>query len=806
MTRDLPAGTVTFLFTDVEGSTRLLHALGAEAYADALAAHRSALRDAFARHGGVEVDTQGDAFFVAFPTAPAALAAALEGRDALSEGPIRVRMGLHTGTPHLGAEGYIGPDVHKGARIAAAGHGGQILVSAATAALLDADLRDLGNHRLKDLDAPERLFQADPDQHPPLKSLHRANLPAPTTAFIGRSSELKGAVGRLSGGTRLLTLTGPGGSGKTRLAIEAARELVGDAPDGVFWIGLAELTDAELALAEVARTIGAPDDLPEHIGDRRLVLVLDNLEQVLDIGPRLAVLLEACPNLRILATSRERLRVRGEEEFQVPPLPGTDAERLFEERAGVGGPEVAELCRRLDNLPLAVELAAARARVLSPQQILARLEKRLDLFRGGRDADARQQTLRGAIEWSHDLLDAGERELFARLGVFRGGWNFEAAEAVADAEIDTLASLVDKSLVTRTEERFGMLETLRVFAEERLAALPDEAAVRARHLDHFIGLAETWYDARFASEPTLLRLVDADTDNVRAAFEWALEHRPDDAVRLAGAVAPLWSLGGRTSEAKARLSRAMERSPGVDRSHVRALTELAEFDDDVEGLQDAVGLWRRLGDADGEADALESLGWAFDAIGDYAAAQSAYEQSLAIRERIGSPELHGLSSRAGLCHVFVARARTTEAAATASELLALARSQDAVLMEELALHFLADCSLVDGDFAEAEIRYRAALACAHDAGLVRRETDEVIGVAMALAGSGEHARAVRLAAAAHAKQAEIAQGTDAWWRRMQDELLGPARGALSDDERMAAERQGTATGFDRIVAELLAGA
>jgi predicted ATPase len=805
MGSQLPSGTVTFLFTDVEGSTKLLHALGAEEYAEALAEHRRILREAFARHGGVEVDTQGDAFFVAFPTAPGALAAGTEATEALSAGPIQVRMGLHTGTPHLTDEGYVGADVHRAARIAAAGHGGQLLVSAATAALVDsAALRDLGLHRLKDVTAAERIYQADPDEHPPLKTISNTNLPRPVSSFVGREREVADLVTRFRSGSRLVTLSGPGGSGKSRLAIEVAGELVADHTDGVFWVALTELTDPELALAEIARVVGAKGELADHIGDRHMLLVLDNLEQVIGIGPLLKALLETCPNLRLLVTSRELLQVRGEEEYSVRPLPDADAATLFAERAGMTDPLVPELCRRLDNLPLAVELAAARARVLSPQQILERLGHRLDLFRGGRDAEARQQTLRAAVEWSHDLLDDDERRLFARLAVFRGGWTLEAAERVTGAELETLGSLIEKSLVIRHGERFGMLETLRAFAEERFAEASDQDAARERHVEHFVELAEGWYAERFASESRLLPLIDADVDNLRAAFDWALEHRGPDAVRLIGAVAPLWRLAGRGTEARQRLEVALAGYNVADEARARALMHRAEFDDDIPALEEALAMWRSLRDAEGEAVALETIGWAHDALGDYGAATTGYEESLSVRARSGSPELRGLSARAGLCHAFVARGDTSAGAAEAAELLTLARSHDAVLMEELALHFLADCPLVDGDWRDAERRYRAALAYAREAGLVGRGTDEVLGIAMALAGAGESAQALRLAAAAHAKQAEIGKGTDAWWRGMQDRLLGGARAAVTDAEREAAERGGAAAGFERTVDELLA--
>src|SRR5690242_17098728 len=314
--RELPSGTVTFLFTDIEGSTRLLHELGQERYAETLAEHRDMLRGAFSRHGGVEVDTQGDAFFVAFPTAPGALAAAQEAQESLT---IPVRMGLHSGTPLLTEEGYVGPDVHRAARIAAAGHGRQILVSSSTAPLVDADLRDLGPHRLKDLSAPERIYQLGDGDFPPLKSLHQTNLPIPATAFLGRERELTDVVDLLDG-ARLLTLTGPGGTGKTRLALQAAGLAAEAYPDGVWWVPLAPLRDPQLVLSTAAQALGAKNGVADHIGDKAMLLLLDNFEQVVEAAPSVSELLGSCPKLRLLVTSREPLHVSGEQEYAVAPL------------------------------------------------------------------------------------------------------------------------------------------------------------------------------------------------------------------------------------------------------------------------------------------------------------------------------------------------------------------------------------------------------------------------------------------------------------------------------------------------------
>ena len=459
--RDLPSGTVTFLLTDIEGSTSLLHELG-DGYAAALAEHRGVLRAAFTAHDGVEVDTQGDAFFAAFARASDAVSAAVAIQHELAPGPIRVRVGLHTGEPLLTDEGYVGLDLHRGARVCAAGHGGQVLLSQPTRDLVDVDARDLGEHRLKDLLEPQRLYQLGAEEFPPLKTLDWTNLPVQATPLVGRERELTEAVALLRE-KRLLTLVGPPGAGKTRLALQLAAE-VADEFEHVWWVGLQEIRDPELVEPTIAQTIGARSDLAGFLRNRRALLLLDNVEQVLGFAPRLAELVGGSSNLKLLATSREPLHLTLEQQYPVPPLPEDDAMALFSERARAVRPgfaangAVADICRRLDGLPLAIELAAARVKVLPPDALLARLEQRLPLLTGGaRDVPERQQTLRATIAWSYDLLDLHEQELMARLSVFAGGWTLEAAEAVCDCELETLASLVDKSLVRERDGRFSLL-------------------------------------------------------------------------------------------------------------------------------------------------------------------------------------------------------------------------------------------------------------------------------------------------------------------------------------------------------------
>ena len=808
MRNDLPGGTVTFLFTDVEGSTRLLHELGAEYYAGALAEHRRLIRTACSAEGGVEVDTQGDAFFFAFPTAPGAVAAAGALTERLASGPIRVRVGLHTGAPLLTEEGYVGADVHRAARIAAAGHGGQVLVSASTAPLVEVQLQDLGEHRLKDIADAVPIYQLGDSHFPPLKTISNTNLPSPASSFVGREREVAEALALLRDGARLLTLTGPGGSGKTRLAIEAAAELVPEYKAGVFWVGLAALRDPALVSATVAQTLGAKDGLAEHIGERELLLLLDNFEQVVDAAPALPSLLSSCPNLRLLVTSRELLRVQGEIEYPVPPLAEPEAVELFRNRSRLPSDEtILELCRRLDSLPLAVELAAARTSVLSPGQILERLAERLDLLKGGRDAEARQQTLRATIEWSHDLLPADEQRHFARLAVFRGGCTLEAVEEVCDADLDTLQGLVDKSLLRHTDKRFWMLETVRDYAAERLAGGGESELIRDRHLNHFLELADRAYEEQTRASDWF-PVLDAEHDNIRAALDWASTSCVEAEAQLTSAIAVYWQLQGHTHEAHERLIAALTRHRQRDRTRARLLTSLAEIDgiDQEEALaynEEALALWRELRDASGEAEALESLGWIHDTFGNYDAARLAHEQSLAVRREHGMPEIDGWGAMAGLCHLFVSSGETTSAESMALELQELGARHEARRAEQLALHFLADCPLVAGDYHEAERRYLRALEHARASRLPRRCVDEVLGVAMSLSGQGDAARAVRLSASAYVEGEVLGQSHDHWWTTMQEWFIGGARAQLNPAERDAAEQAGRDTDFEAVMNEVL---
>jgi len=582
----LPTGTVTFLFTDVEGSTRLLGELGPDAYAAELGRHREVVRSALVSHGGVEVDTQGDAFFCAFASARSAVACAAHISDALALGPIRLRMGLHTGEALVADRHYVGMDVHRAARIGACGHGGQVLVSPTTFALLEEGefaLRDLGEHRLKDLSAPVRLHQLGEQQFPPLKTLFRTNLPVPATPFLGRGEELRDLAARASEpGVRVLTLTGPGGTGKTRLALQLAAELSGAYPEGVWWVPLASLRDGALVASALANALEVEEEpgrsLTDSIGaalaSRRALVLLDNCEHLVDaVAGVVSAVASACPDVLLLATSREALAVGGEQVFPVEPLVDDDAVDLFLARARSSGASlghsewgvVAELCGRLDNLPLAVELAAARAAALPPAALLERLSSSLDVLKGPRDVEERQRTLRATIAWSHGLLEEQEQRVFRRLGVFVGGASLSAIEAVCEADLEDVLSLVAKSLVRqlpleRVEPRYWMLETIREFASEELEASGDADALRDRHLAWYVASVPEPRSEELASPGgEHLAGIELDLANLRAAFAWSVE-RADRASASFALAAALWQrhlTRGRYAEAEDIALRAL---------------------------------------------------------------------------------------------------------------------------------------------------------------------------------------------------------------------------------------------------------
>jgi predicted ATPase/class 3 adenylate cyclase len=711
----LPTGTITLLFTDIEGSTNLLHQLG-DQYANVLAQQRDLLREAFEKWNGRVVDTQGDAFFVAFSSAMDAVNAAVASQRALSshqwpeQTTVRVRMALHTGELKLTATGFVGIDVHRAARLCAAAYGGQTIISQTTRDLVeselpeDVSLRDLGEHRLKDLQRL-RIYQLVipglPADFPPLQTLdaHPNNLPLQLTSFIGREREIR-EVKQMLLSTRLLTLTGPGGSGKTRLALQVAAESIEQFRDGVFFVALAPITEPGLVASTIAQALGVAesggrsvlDSLKDYLRAKHLLLFLDNFEQVISATPHLVEMLAACSHLTILVTSREGLRVRGEQEYPVSPLALPDltelppveslrqfaAVELFIQRAQAikpdfdltneTAPDVAAICYRLDGVPLAIELAAARIKLLPPRAMLKRLEHQLEFLTGGaRDLPARQQTLRNAIAWSYDLLDENGQRFFRRLSVFVGGCTLDAAEAVAkdkgegergaeqgqDSVLDQLSSLLDKSLLREVEgangePRFVMLEMLREFGGEQLAGSGEQETIRRRHAGFFLALAEASLESM--EQVQGMNRLEQEHDNLRAALEWSkrAEGAGELCLRLAGTLGLFWEVRGYFSEGRERLSAvlAMELAQGRTAARAKLLARAAELafrQSDYSATQalagESLAICREIGDKRGVASALIKLGNAATESGDYATAPGYLEDALTIWRELG--DKHG---------------------------------------------------------------------------------------------------------------------------------------------------------------------
>ena len=782
--RILPSGTVTLLFTDIEGSTRLLHELG-ERYADVLAEHRRLLREAFSRHGGIEVDTQGDAFFVAFARATDAVDAARDAQQALAGGPVRVRIGIHTGEPVVTEEGYVGTDVHRAARIMGAGHGGQILVSETTRQLLDTktELRELGDHRLKDLTAPQRLYQVGGEDFPPLQTLYRTNLPIQPTPLVGRERELHEA-GALIGSHRLLTLTGPGGSGKTRLALQIAAEAVEQFPDGVFWVPLQALRDPALVERAIAASVGSDDGLIEHVTNKRLLVLLDNFEQVIEAAPVVSSLLVGTPNAKFLVTSREPLLVDSEQRYPVDPLPEDDAAILFVERARAVAPgflpaaAVQDICRRLDGLPLAIELAAARVALLDPQELLLRLDRRLPLLASrSRDAPARQRTLRATIEWSYELLEPAEQEHFRNLAVFRGSFSLEAAEGICDADLDGLESLVVKNLVRRWESgRLGMLDTIREFAVELLDAAPDSDEMYRRHAEHFLSVAEeaNLNAGKLRPGGQRLDLALTEQDNLRGALAWAIRSSSIAlGLEIATALEQLWTLdpneGTRWFERLFNHPRAELVPKSMRAQALRAYgssTDLAGHDNAAARLyEQSYALFDQLGDEQGRAVLLHRLGIQAMRRGELEHARELAESSHEIHEQTN--DRWGQAQTIGTLGAIARDAADAERAYDLiSQSVALAREVGVPWWESGMLAELACLALNSRRVDEAERRARDSLGLAEQ---LKDRPGRIFGVgvlARVAAERGQHGRAGRLWGAIEDEHAVAPLGG---WRRHRQE-------------------------------------
>jgi len=743
----LPSGTITLLFTDMEGSTRLLQHLG-ERYEVVLADCRRLLRTAFVQWNGYEVDTQGDAFFVAFTRATDAVEASVAAQHALASHAfpggvaVRVRMGLHTGEPQPSAEGYVGLDVHHAARIMSACHGGQVVLSQTTRDLVQRDLpdgvslQDLGAHRLKDLQHPSHLFQLVmaglPAAFPPLRTLDAAhhNLPVQPTPFIGREQEVKAVQHLLErDGVRLLTLTGPGGTGKTRMALQVAAELSEGFPDGVFFVDLAPISDPALVMPTIAQTLdvkevaGHPllDLVIAFLREKQVLLLLDNFEQVVSAAERLPALLAACQELKVLVTSREVLHVSGEQEFAVPTLSLPDPKRLpdlqalsqyeavalFIQRAQAARPAfqvtqanaaaITEICLRLDGLPLAIELAAARIKLLPPQALLARMGQRLAvLTSGARDVPERHQTLHNTIAWSYQLLDGGEQRLFRRLSIFLGGCTLEAAESVcaalgeADAPrsvFDGVASLIDKSFLRQSdpegqEPRLLMLETIREYGWECLNGSGELEETRHAHALYYLHLAEQVEPhLRSAQQAVWLARLEEEHDNLRAALRWSLDHAEKEmALRLGGALGYFWELCGPWSEGRTFLEQALAAGEDVTAA-VRAkalgaagvlMGMQGDFEPAMVLCQQSLALFRELGEAAGEALSLYGLGTIAWMRGNLALARELLEEALTLFRGVDDP--WGItSSLISLASVALERCEYASTQARLQESLALSR-------------------------------------------------------------------------------------------------------------------------------------
>jgi predicted ATPase/class 3 adenylate cyclase len=738
---ELPAGTVTMLFSDIEGSTVLLGRLG-DRYGDTLAAQRAIMRAAISASGGHEIGTEGDSFFVVFASAADAVACCLAAQRALAAHPwpggvaVRVRMGLHSGEPVRHQDGYVGMDVHRAARIAAAAHGGQVVLSDATRLLVAARLpagvsvRDLGLHRLKDLPVPERVYQLAAaglaEDFPPLKSLGAAtSLPVPPTALVGREEDIERLHAILAGpGSRLVTLTGAGGIGKTRLAVQAAAGLADEFPDGLWWVGLAPVSGAEQVLGATAQVLGVREEegagleraLLARFEGRRMLVVLDNAEHLLPgLADVVIRLLAASNRLVVLATSRERFQLSAEHVVAVPPLPAGDAVALLRERAAAAGvpvdqsPVLGRLCERLDRLPLALELAAARLRLFSPAQLLDRIDSRLDLFTGPRDAEPRHRTLRATIEWSHDLLAGPEQALFRRLAVFAADCTLDAAESVCQPEPGALDGLLDKCLVVRgddaPEPRFGMLESIRDFAAERLAADGEGPALRARHAGYFRALAEQMDAALRAGEPEEgpVAVLAADIGNLRAAVEFGLQAGDTQLVReITAALHMYWDVRGLYSEARSWQDRALALTDVRDVTRQRLLSAqacTARVQGDYMAAQaasdEAAALAMALA---GETDLYESLRARASAArsrDDLRTAGALLLEALGVALAAGNGV--GTSScRLGLTQMANEQGRHDEADDLLAENLPFVRGLGQIRCEGFTLAFMADTSIRRG--------------------------------------------------------------------------------------------------------------
>jgi predicted ATPase/class 3 adenylate cyclase len=720
---DLPAGTVTFLLTDIEGSTRLWESVP-EAMEVALEHHNRLVTEVIGGHGGVVVTSrgEGDSFFAVFPGAAAAVEAAGACQLALNAEPwpagasLRVRMGLHTGEARVrGSDRIDHAPINRCARVKAAAHGGQVLVTKTTHDLAGGrlgggfGLKRLGEFRLRDLTEPELIYQlthADlPADFPPLNTLSErtSNLPIQATTFVGRTEELA-QIASLMKGNRLITLMGPGGSGKTRLAVQVAADLNGRFPDGQWLVELAALADPRLVAPQVAAVLRQPEFDVSKLTAKRLLIVLDNCEHVVGVCAELvASLLRTCPGIAVLATSREPLNVAGEQVLRIGPLERDDATELFVERAALvrpdlhlGAPEmatIAAICQRLDGIPLAIELAAARMRGMTPSEILDRLQDRFRLLTSRSTLiSERHQTLRAAVTWSYELLEEPERILFRRLSIFAGGWRMASAEAVCAGGFaddgyyvtDLVLTLVDKSLVLvygQNTSRYGMLETLREFGREKLQEAGELAELERRHGEHFLALSNSadWPTAMWWPDRRVPDVIP-DLDNFRAALRWSKSQPPDTELALVVGAAPLWMAAGRFAEGQLALTEALERAPQPSVLRLKA---------------------------------LERLGWLAAEHGDFDTGASTAKQALRLAEELGSQPVAGAQALLG--YTALQQGHHEVAARLLAKSLRTYRANGDLTGAAQVLHHQAYLAMKTGDPARAEALFDQAVAIAQQA-------------------------------------------------------------------------------------------
>jgi predicted ATPase/class 3 adenylate cyclase len=846
---ELPTGTLTFVFTDIEGSTRLVKDLG-DRYSAVLHEHHRLLREAFARNDGIEVSTEGDAFFVVFPSASAAVNAAVTAQRALADAnwqegiEIRVRMGLHTGEGQLVGDNYGGIDVHRAARISRAGHGGQVVLSDAARALVEASLplgvriKDLGEHALKDLDRPEHLYQLCIEglrsEFPPLRSLEARpnNLPVHLTAFVARDKEVSDIKALLSH-NRLVTLTGPGGTGKTRLGLEVGSQLLPGFRDGVFAVFLAPVIDPGLVASTVAEalsvreqgTIPISDSLKEFLEDKRTLLILDNFEHLVGATSFVAAILGAAPEVKALVTSRAALRISGEQEYPVPPMTSPDpkmlpnlellsryeAVELFLQRARAVKPDfalseasarsVAEICWRLDGLPLAIELAAARIRLLQPDDILKRLRRGLSLLAGGaRDVPARQRTLRAAIAWSYDLLEDPVRALFRRLGVFVGGWTFEATEEVCNPAqelgidtLDALESLVDNSLVRRVETdegatRFRMLQTIREFSLEELTNEGEHIEISRRHAAFFRSfVAER--AATITTSSDAASLMEIEHDNIRAVLGWAVENAEAElAMEVASALWRFWMLRSHLAEGRQWLTEILalpeaSRVTGLRGKTLMALGSVTYWQNDFDATrryyEEGLAVFRELGDRAGIAEALYNSAFVHLIEHHPAEARARYEEARRLTQELGDER--GLANTAwGLAMTALQERNWDEASRLAQETRDRYEALGDWFGMSLARFVFYQVARFTGDYEEARHQLMEYLDEA-------MERDDVVSVFSILENlppievlQGHHERALKLGGAAEAFREQYGGGSPPPLIELEDPRES-LRGILSDD-------------------------